>query len=557
MSRLRCAVYTRKSSEEGLDQEFNSLDAQREACAAYIASQASLGWRALPQHYDDGGISGGTMQRPGLQALLSDIKAGRIDVVVVYKIDRLTRSLTDFGRMVEIFDQHDVSFVSITQQFNTTTSMGRLTLNVLLSFAQFEREVTAERIRDKIAASKRKGMWMGGPVPLGYSLKDRKLLVHEEEAKTVRELFSRFLELGSVRTLKDWADVHGLRTKHRLLKDGQTQGGTPFSRGHLYRLLSNPIYVGKITHKGEVHQGQHDSIIDEGLWQRCQDCLAARAPDRSSSTNVGGRFLLTGLIYDETGDRLSPSHVTKKHRSSQGRSRYRYYISHRLMQSHRKDPQAWRLPADELERAVLGALDDTLQRETNLLDWIGTDAESQRTSLMKISHLRQQIRSGNSSDQRTLLKQLIHRVTLSPGIISLEISGQSLGTLSANAVYRIERPLKIRRRGMEAKLVIGDRSPPPDRRDRAMVELLAKAHLWRDEFLSGRSTTISDLAKRHKADPTDISRILPLAWLAPDITDQILAGTQPPTLTIMKLKRLAALPSCWTEQRRLFGFAEH
>ena len=266
----RCAVYTRKSSEEGLEQDFNSLQAQREACEAFIKSQAGEGWRLVKTAYDDGGISGGTMERPALQRLLSDIDEGRIDVVVVYKVDRLTRSLADFAKMVEIFDAHHVSFVSITQQFNTTTSMGRLTLNVLLSFAQFEREVTGERIRDKIAASKKKGMWMGGFCSLGYDIRDRRLVVNQEESKLVRHIYKRYLELGSVRLLKRDLDRRGVVSKIRVSKNGTRSGGRPFSRGALYELLANPIYIGEIRHKKVRHPGQHEAIVDRQTWEKVQ-----------------------------------------------------------------------------------------------------------------------------------------------------------------------------------------------------------------------------------------------------------------------------------------------
>src|SRR6476660_3001945 len=274
---MRCAIYTRKSSEEGLEQAFNSLDAQREACAAFIVSQKHEGWTVLPTLYDDGGFSGGTMDRPALQRLLGDIGTDKIDSVVVYKIDRLTRSLFDFAKIVEVFDAKGVSFVSVTQQFNTTTSMGRLTLNVLLSFAQFEREVTSERIRDKIAASKQKGMWMGGAVPLGYNAVNRKLRINAEEAKTVRLLFELYLKLGSVRQLQDECQRLGLKTKRRTMLDGRHSGGTAFSRGHLYLILSNQIYIGRIPHKGRSYDGEHEAIIDAETWDKVQARLAMNA----------------------------------------------------------------------------------------------------------------------------------------------------------------------------------------------------------------------------------------------------------------------------------------
>src|ERR1700746_1297618 len=282
----RCAVYTRKSSEEGLEQEFNSLHAQREACEAFIKSQAGEGWRLVRTHYDDGGLSGATMERPALQRLMADIAKGLIDAVVVYKVDRLTRSLADFAKMVEVFDARGVSFVAVTQQFNTTTSMGRLTLNVLLSFAQFEREATGERIRDQIAASKRKGIWMGGLVPLGYEVRDRQLVINEAEATTVRHIFTRYCELGSVRLLKEELDRNGVRSKIRVSKDGVESGGQAFSRGALYTLLRNPIYVGEIRHKGVCHPGQHAPIVDRAIWDKVAKLLLERPPVREREAQV-------------------------------------------------------------------------------------------------------------------------------------------------------------------------------------------------------------------------------------------------------------------------------
>ena len=317
----RCAIYTRKSSEEGLEQEFNSLAAQREACEAYIRSQCHEGWILARTGYDDGGFSGGNMERPALQGLLADIRAGRIDIVVVYKVDRLTRSLTDFARLVEIFDAQGVSFVSVTQQFNTTTSMGRLTLNVLLSFAQFEREVTGERIRDKIAASKKKGMWMGGNVPLGYDTRERTLIINPAEAKTVRRIFALYLEFGCVRRVKQEADQLGLSTKRGMTADGCQRGGKPLSRGHIYRLLSNPIYTGQIAHKGQLYPGQHPALIDAEMWTAVQDQLVAKARRHRSKVDAAEPSLLTGMLTDAHGNRFTPSHAVRSGR------RYRYYIS--------------------------------------------------------------------------------------------------------------------------------------------------------------------------------------------------------------------------------------
>ncbi len=344
----RCAIYTRKSSEDGLEQAFNSLDAQREACLAYITSQRHEGWKALPTHYDDGGFSGGTLNRPSVQQLLADIRGGRVDLVVIYKVDRLTRSLADFAKLVEIFDARGVSFVSITQHFNTTTSIGRLTLNMLLSFAQFEREVTGERIRDKIAASKRRGMWMGGPLPLGYDLRDRKLVVNDAEAETVRHIFRSYRELGSVRLLAQRLHEEGVRSKLHRKADGSTWGGKAQSRGALYLLLQNRLYRGEISHKGAVYPGEHAAIIDATLWDAVQQRLTDHRTNGSHKPKGAMPNVLAGLLHDEAGDRLVASHAVKSGK------RYRYYVSSRLITGNRSDaPDGLRVPAADMERGVI------------------------------------------------------------------------------------------------------------------------------------------------------------------------------------------------------------
>ena len=332
-STIRCAIYTRKSSDEGLEQEFNSLDAQREACEAYIVSQRHAGWIALSDMYDDGGLSGGTMERPALKRLLEDIQAGKVQIVVVYKVDRLTRSLADFAKIVDIFDAHNASFVSVTQQFNTTTSMGRLTLNMLLSFAQFEREIAGERIRDKIAASKKKGMWMGGNVPLGYDVKDRKLIVNEPEASTVRLIFRRYAELGSVSLLRAELDRLGIVSKRREGAGGRLAGGQHFSRGALYLMLQNRLYRGDIVHQGEAYPGQHEAILDPELWQIVQNKLAVHRQERALAVGAEAPSLLAGLIVDADGSRMTPTHATKKAK------RYRYYVSASLLVEITRKPR--------------------------------------------------------------------------------------------------------------------------------------------------------------------------------------------------------------------------
>src|ERR1700691_5229970 len=355
---LRSAIYTRVSTEQGLEQDFNSLDAQREACEAYIKSQAHEGWRLVRDRYDDGGYSGGSMERPALQKLLADVEARRIDVIVVYKVDRLTRSLADFAKLVELFDKHEVSFVSVTQSFNTTTSMGRLTLNVLLSFAQFEREVTGERIRDKISASKKKGMWMGGVVPMGYRVEDRALHIVEDHAAIVRSLFRRYLEAGSVVRLKQQLDAVGVRIPIRIEGGGRSTGGGLFSRGHIYKILSNPIYVGRIAHKGQVHEGQHPPIIDHDLWAQVRQSLKDHlATGKARHETQSSDALLVGKLFDDRGNRMTPTWARK------GSKRWRYYVSQAVLQGDKtRAGSVARVSAPEIECKIIDAIGKLAQR---------------------------------------------------------------------------------------------------------------------------------------------------------------------------------------------------
>jgi site-specific DNA recombinase len=343
--KLRCAVYTRKSTEEGLDMEFNSLDAQREACEAYVASQKPEGWLPVPDRYDDGGISGATLERPALQRLLADIEAGRVDVVVVYKIDRLSRALMDFAKLVEVFDRNNVTFVSVTQSFNTTTSMGRLTLNILLSFAQFEREVIGERIRDKFAASRKKGMWMGGFVPLGYDVKDRKLIINKAEAATVRMIFERFIKIGSATELVRKLRAEGVRGKQGKLVD----------KGYVYKLLNNRLYVGEAVHKGLAYPGEHQAIIDRALWDRVHTVLGESPRKRAANTRAQTPALLKGLIFGSTGRAMTPAHTRK------GGKLYRYYVSTDVLKRDAESCPVRRVPAAEIEGAVIDQLRGLLQ----------------------------------------------------------------------------------------------------------------------------------------------------------------------------------------------------
>ena len=410
MKRLNCAIYTRKSSDEGLEKEFNSLDAQREACEAYILSQKHAGWLPLPDLYDDGGLSGGTMERPALQRLLADIKSGKVQIVVVYKVDRLTRSLADFAKIVDVLDAHGASFVSVTQQFNTTTSMGRLTLNMLLSFAQFEREIAGERIRDKIAASKAKGMWMGGNVPLGYDVKERKLIVNDAEAETVRMIFHRYAELGSVRLLGHELDRLGVVSKRREGAGGVLAGGNRFSRGALYTLLQNPIYRGEIGHQGKVYPGQHDAIIDAELWQLVQEKLAGNRQARTLGETAEEPSLLAGLIVDGDGQRMTPTHAVKKGR------RYRYYVSTQLISGTRSDhAKGWRIPAGDIEVLVLDRLRAFLASDRDLgeaLSRFDLDASAVRSAMTKASQLVEGWASLPPIKLRELVRTVVETITV-------------------------------------------------------------------------------------------------------------------------------------------------
>lgn len=557
----RCAIYTRKSTEDGLEQDFNSLQAQREACEAYIASQASLGWKLLKTDYDDGGISGGTMERPALQELLEEIKSGRIDVVVVYKIDRLTRSLMDFAKMVEVFDAHQVSFVSVTQQFNTTNSMGRLTLNVLLSFAQFEREVTAERIRDKIAASKKKGMWMGGPLPLGYDVKDRKLIINEEEVQTVQHIFESYIEIKSVRALKRKLDEEGVVTKLRTSKDGTITGGKPFSRGNLYQLLHNPIYIGEIAHKGKTYPGQHEGIIDPETWQRVRETFKQNTQQRTTKRNQRSLHMLRGLLFDETGDRLTPSTNNKKH------IRYPYYVSHRIMEKARANKVGWRLPAKQLDDIVLNIISNRLTNPKKLIDLLGDEAPTVdlHNELTKAAkEFMADLRSAAPHTQNDMLISFITRITVSRENVEIQLDAAKLRFLlmpetqptgqKGPTLRIITVPHTLKRRWVETRIVLNADDQPKTERDPNLVKLIAEATYWMEQLTSGQFGSIEELSTHLNIDRNEISRTLPLAFLAPGIVASIIDGTQPVDLTARHLKRLPDLPVDWKEQRIALGF---
>jgi site-specific DNA recombinase len=550
--RKRSAIYTRKSSEEGLEQEFNSLHAQREACEAYIRSQRHEGWVLMPTAYDDGGFSGGTMERPALQRLLADIRANRVDVVVTYKVDRLTRSLADFARLIEIFDKHAVSFISVTQQFNTTTSMGRLTLNVLLSFAQFEREVTGERIRDKIAASKQKGLWMGGNPPLGYDVQDRMLVINPQEAETVRRLFALYLELGSVRRVKEAADRLDLLTKSRMAK-GLPQGAKPFSRGHLYKLLSNPIYLGRIVHKGRFYEGRHAALIDQETWDAVQARLASNSQDRLRRPDAREPSLLAGLLFDTDGERLTPTHAVKNGR------RYRYYISRALIAEAGNERGGWRLPAHDIEQAVVAAATQALNNRALLIECIGLDeasADQIRALLDRAGRIATILAKGMAAERAAAVRDLIERVVIEADALKLMLRRTALMKDAGNSIdepIQLTLPLQFRRRGIEMKLVIPGETNKPSRLDPALIKAVARGHLWFEDLATGRAAALQAIADREGVTEGYVRRLIPLAFLAPDIVEAILRGEQPVDLTAARLTGGIELTCDWQHQRRLLG----
>ena len=436
--RMRCAVYTRKSSEEGLDQEYNSIDAQRDAGHAYIASQRAEGWIPVADDYDDAAFSGGNMERPGLKRLMTDIEAGKIDVIVIYKIDRLTRSLADFSKMVEVFERQGVSFVSVTQQFNTTTSMGRLMLNVLLSFAQFEREVTGERIRDKIAASKRKGIWMGGVPPLGYDVENRRLVPNPQEAKLIRHIFTRFVELGSSTKLVKELRLDGVTSKAWTTQDGKVREGKPIDKGLVYKLLGNRTYLGELRHKEQWYQAEHLPIVDQPVWDSVHAILATNGRSRANATRATTPFLLKGIVFGHDGRALTPWHSTKK---TTGK-RYRYYLPMRDLKEHAGASGLPRMPAAELESAVLDQLRNILRAPNLLSDLVPQakkldptlDEAKVTVAMTRLDLIWDQL---FPAEQTRIVKMLIEKVIVSPS--DLEVR------LRANGIEQLVQELQVDR----------------------------------------------------------------------------------------------------------------
>ena len=519
---MRCAIYTRKSTDEGLEQSFNSLDAQREACEAFIASQKHEGWILDTTPYDDGGWSGGTLERPAVKQLLEDVKVGRIQIIVVYKIDRLTRSLTDFAKLVEIFDAHNVTFVSVTQQFNTTTSMGRLTLNVLLSFAQYEREITGERIRDKFAASKAKGIFMGGNIPVGYTLGDRKLLIDPGYSKVITKIFEAYLRLGSVSKVKTYLQDLDIRTPPRKHRNGKTSGGKHFSTGHLYQILSNPIYIGQVRHHGKTYNGEHEAILPQELWDQVQSRLAEKAArPKGVSAQRKVQYPLVGKIFSSVGYRLAPTTVHKPTKTN-----HKNYYRHYTVNQTRHEPpfgELTSLPAQEAERVTSLALKKLLENLSSNQSSFAADLflkERQDVMRLSIRELAETVVLYNDRLEVTLSKDITER---------LKLSGPSC------CAY----PINPRSVGKRHKIILSDALQHTPNQE--LILCVARSWKWYQDLTKGRVKSLQELAKKEQVSVETITRNLPLASLKPDQVERLLKGQHPPDLSVAKLIKKPAL----------------
>ena len=517
---IRCAIYTRKSSEEGLDQEFNSLDSQRESCENYIKSQQHEGWVLIEKQYNDGGFSGGTLERPALKKLMQDIENGDIDIVVVYKVDRLTRSLMDFSKIVELFDKHSASFVSITQHFNTTTSMGRLTLNILLSFAQFEREVTGERIRDKFAASKKKGMWMGGIVPIGYKREDKKLVIEEGSAQKIKLIFEKYIELKSVATLKEYLEQQGIKTRT----------DKNFSKGHIYKILSNKLYIGKIVHKENVFEGLHESIISDELFNQVQKILEKNRVDNSCGEKKESHSLLAGLLYDDKGNKMSPSH------SNTRKKKYRYYISQAITQSRKNDiGSVSKIPAGEMENFVKEEITKFIKCPKTIHKYIGHyDVAKQKKLLEKLKNVESIITTH-------FIRTVLYKVVIYKDKIEMQLCGQSLlkaleMILSSEDIIKadkknpqdlieITKDIKITQISNSGSIVILGADNKKSYYNLSLIKAIVKSHYYHKLLLEGKVKGVNDIQKLEGLkDNTYIKDIFNLKFLPPNVTENIING---------------------------------
>jgi site-specific DNA recombinase len=517
---VRCAIYTRVSTDQGLEQDFNSLDAQYDASQSYIRSQAHAGWTLVRGKYDDGGFSGGNTDRPALQRLLEDVQSGKVDVIVVYKVDRLTRSLADFAKLVELFDKHNVSFVSVTQQFNTTTSMGRLTLNVLLSFAQFEREVTSERIRDKIAASKRKGLWVGGMAPLGYDTKDRKITVNEAETDTVRTIFRSYLKLGSLNLLMADLRKQGIVSKIRTLKTGDTVGGIPFTRGGLAHLLRNRFYVGEVPFKGEILRGEQTAIVDQGLFDAVQAKLSEQINGHKAA-RMNSEALLAGRIFDDRGNRMTPSHARKRG------IKYRYYLSSTLLQGQaERSGSVRRIPATEIEALVIRSVRDHLKPSAPI-------------------------------DDRSLVDTHVARVEVQPEQLVIQLAQpERTNRKGARAVKTLRVPWHKTPSKRRREILLPDALDPQHARPirsetrATLVASIARGRRWLNELVDDAKASVESIAKRERCSVRQVNMTISLAFVAPDLVKAAIEGRLPRGIGVTRLRDA---PVEWSRQHAMLG----
>lgn len=543
---IKCAIYTRKSTEEGLAQDFNSLDAQREACESYIKSQQHEGWALVEKQYNDGGFSGGTLERPAIKELFKDIEFGDVDIVVVYKVDRLTRSLMDFSKIVELFDKHSASFVSVTQHFNTTTSMGRLTLNVLLSFAQFEREVTGERIRDKVAASKKKGLWTGGAVPIGYRLQDKKLIADETYLLTVKTIYEKYLEFKSVLKLKNYLDEKKIKTRTNRY----------FSKGNLYQILSNKIYIGLVTHKSSVYQGEHEGIIKEDYFNSVQEILRQNRVVKKCSLKAMSASLLAGKLFDDRGNRMNPSHSNTRKR------RYRYYVSQAIIQFRRHEAgSVSKIPAGEIEKLIKNEISSFVADKNNIQKYISEfDIHKQKGILSNLEKF---------EINNVFIRSILAKVVLYKDKVEIILCSNRLIKALESLIYNkplpeelkndTETPLtiikviKIVQSSRKGSILIisrdnEQRATPNDK----LIKAIVKSYYWNNLLLSGECKSSIDVQKLEGfSDNSYIKDILRLRFLAPSIIEAILSGSQSADVSVQKLFNIKTLD--WQEQKQLLG----
>jgi len=543
---IRCAIYTRKSSEEGLEQDFNSLDAQREACESYIKSQQHEGWVLIEKQYNDGGFSGGTLERPALKELFNDIEAGKVDTVVVYKIDRLTRSLMDFSKIVELFDKKSITFVSITQQFNTTTSMGRLTLNILLSFAQFEREVTGERIRDKKAASAKRGIWTSGRPPIGYKLENKKLVPDEDKISTITTIFEKYLEFEGMLKLKQYLDENNIKSRT----------GKNFSKGNLYKILSNKIYIGLISHKGNEYKGEHEGIIDRWTFSKVQELLAKNRNNNKCKHTAKSPSLLAGKLFDDNGNRMTPSHSNKKGK------RYRYYLSQALIQGNiNQAGTITKIPAGEIETFVQKEIKYFLANKDRIQEYISEFAVHKQKLILS--------RDSEVELKNDFMRAILAKVVLYKEKVEIIICKNQLvkgleciiteSPLFDEAKNKPENPITISqdvristtsRKG--SVLVVNNAEKKEVNINSFLVNIIAKGHYWNKQIREGKFETAKEIAESEKEHNVDyVKKAIRLNILSPRIVESILSGSQPADLTVEKLCSIKTLD--WAEQEKILS----